>query len=82
MVAFLMGYHEDFKKFPSYLCLLNGKNTSIHNNNRNWSPPISPPTVFASRHDCDIRADDVKQTPWVEPKKELLPLFHIKLGLV
>ena len=37
---------------------------------------------MASRSSYDIETHNVKHTPLVEPKKVLLPPFHIKLGLI
>ena len=67
-----MGLQQGFTKFPCYLCLWDSRNTSFHYNKRNW--PL--------RSSYDIETHNVKHTPLVEPKKVLLPPFHIKLGLI
>ena len=72
IVAFLMGLQGDFAKFRCCLCLWDSRNTSLYYKKRNWPP----------RSSYNIGAHDVKQTPLMEPKKVLLPHFHIKLGLI
>ena len=72
MVAFLMGLQGGFTKFPCYLCLWDSRNTALHYHQRSW--PL--------RSSCDIGAHNEKQTPLVNPKKVLMPLLHIKLGLI
>ena len=72
MVAFLMGPQGGFTKFPCYLCLWESRNTALHYEKRNW--PL--------RTGCEVGAHNVKQELLVEPKKVLMPLLHIKLGLI
>ena len=72
MMAFLMGIQGGFTKFPCYLCLWDSRNTSLHYKKRNWPP----------RSSYDIGTHSAKLTQLVEPKKVLLPPFHIKLGFI
>lgn len=67
----LIGLQESFTKFPSYKCLWDSQNTSLHYK-RNWPP----------RPCYEVGVDNVKQEPLVEPSKVLMTPFHIKLGLI
>src|SRR6218665_1422818 len=72
MVSFLMGLQGCFTKFPCFLCLWDSGEIKAHYQRKDWPQW----TVFS------VGKSNVKWEPLIEPHKVLMPILHIKLGLV
>ncbi|KAK9737287.1 hypothetical protein QE152_g10837 [Popillia japonica] len=72
MVAFLMSLRGGFTTFPCYPCLWDSRNTATHYQKRDW----------LHRTEFTVGMNNVKWKALVDPRKVLMPLLHIKLGLM
>ena len=72
MIAFLMGMHRSFTKYPCYLCLWDSRDTKAC-----YQKQVRP-----KREEFVIGEKDVENILLINQKKVLLPSLHIKLGLI
>ena len=72
MIGFLTGLQGGFTKHPCFLCYWDSRATARHYETKDWP----------SRTGFVIGEKNVKWQPLVEQEKILMPLFHIKLGLI
>ena len=72
MVAFLMGLHGGYTKYPCYLCLWDSRDKKAHYHQKDWP----------QRTEFSLGKSNVKWEMLVELHKVLMPPFHIKFGLM
>ena len=72
VVGLLLGLLGGFTKYCCFLCLWDSRNTQEHYVQRSWP-----------RRESFVPGEkNISHTPLVHPNNVLLPLLHIKLGLM
>ena len=72
MVNYLLGQQGDTQSIPCFLCYWDSSAKSQH-----WVKDVCP-----ARNSLKLGNKNIINEPLVEPEKIILPLLHIKLGLM
>ena len=72
MVNFLLGQQSGYTKYPCFICLWDSRDTKNHYVKKKW----------LERREMIPGTLNIVHGPLVERDRILLPLLHIKLGLI
>ena len=72
VIALLLGLQQGFTKYCCFICEWDSRARSLHYSRKDWP----------ARKSLEPGIMNVENQPLVEPSKILLPLMHLKLGLM
>ena len=72
IATMILGQQSGFTKNPFFLCLWDSRDRQSHYVKKIW----------LTRADFEPGSKNIIRPPLIDPPKYLLPLLHIKLGLV